>query len=31
MSTTMDDLAKKFDNFETLLTQALDKLLGLEA
>ena len=27
----MEDLAKKFDSFELLMTQALDKLSGLEA
>jgi len=26
----MDDLAKKFESFETMMTQALDKLSGLE-
>jgi hypothetical protein len=27
----MDELAKKFDSFESLMSQALDKLTGLEA
>ena len=31
MTTAMEDLAKKFDGFEALMTQALDKLSGLEA
>jgi len=31
MTSAMDDIAKKFDSFESLMTQALDKLSGLEA
>ena len=31
MTIAMDDLAKKFEGFEALMTQALDKLSGLEA
>ena len=31
MNSAMDDLAQKFSSFETLMTQALDKLTGLEA
>ena len=31
MTTAMEDLAKKFDGFEALMTQALDKLSGLVA
>ena len=30
MTTSMEELAKKFDSFETLMSQALDKLTGLE-
>ena len=31
LTTAMDDLATKFSGFETMMTQALDKLIGLEA
>jgi len=30
MTSAMDDLTKKFDSFELLMTQALDKLSSLE-
>ena len=31
MTTSMEDLAKKFDGFDAALTKVLDKLSGLEA
>ena len=31
MNTAMDDLAQKSSSFEMMMTQALDKLTGLEA